>query len=68
MLKTSDPEATLRQLLAEREPVYGQADLTVESRDVPHAAVIDDIIASLSVFVAANGRQTVEVLASGQAS
>lgn len=47
MLKTADPAATLRQLMDERYPVYAEAALTVESRDVPHAAVIDDIIVAL---------------------
>src|ERR1700692_2279273 len=30
MLQPPDPVATLRQLLAEREPVYAQADLTIQ--------------------------------------
>src|SRR6201998_1847946 len=38
MLHTDDPIATLRQLLADRTPAYAQADLTVQSREVPHEA------------------------------
>ena len=41
MLQTADPAETLRQLLAEREPIYAQADLTVQSREVPHEAIVD---------------------------
>ena len=41
LLQTSDPEATLRALLAEREPVYALADLTVTSRDDPHDVVVE---------------------------
>ena len=36
LLQTADPEATVERLIREREPVYGQADVTVWSRDVPH--------------------------------
>ena len=31
----------------ERYPVYAEADLTVESRDVPHEAIVDEIIEGL---------------------
>jgi shikimate kinase len=51
MLQTADPAATLRELLAEREPIYAQADLTVQSRDVPHDAVVAEIIERLADFL-----------------
>ena len=41
LLKTHDPEQTLRRLLAERSPIYALADITVESKDGPHEAVVD---------------------------
>jgi len=47
LLQTADPRATLEKLLAERTPIYAQADLTVESRDGPHAAPVDQILAAL---------------------
>src|SRR4029077_2563975 len=47
MLQTADPAATLRELLAEREPIYAKADLTVQSRDVPHDAVVAEIVEPL---------------------
>lgn len=47
LLQTADPEATLRAMLAQREPVYALADLTIQSRDVPHDIVVDDIVAAL---------------------
>jgi shikimate kinase len=43
MLKTTDPIATLRNLLAERNPIYGEADLTVVSRDISHDLIVDEI-------------------------
>jgi shikimate kinase len=47
LLTTADPVETLRRLMDERYPVYAEADLTVESRDVPHEAIVDEIIAGL---------------------
>ena len=47
LLKTTDPMATLRRLIEERYPVYAGADLTVESREVPHDTIVDEIVAGL---------------------
>ena len=47
LLKTEDPEATLRALMDQRYPVYGRADVTVISRDGPHEAVVEDALAAL---------------------
>jgi len=53
MLQTADPATTLRELLAEREPIYAQADLTVQSRDVPHDAVVAEMTERLADFLGA---------------
>jgi shikimate kinase len=53
MLKTDDPAATLKGLMAARYPVYAEADITIESRDVPHGTVVDEIIAALNSTAAA---------------
>ncbi|MCO5090057.1 shikimate kinase [Bosea sp. (in: a-proteobacteria)] len=47
LLHTDDPETTLRRMLAEREPVYALADITIQSRDEPHEVVVGDAIAAL---------------------
>jgi shikimate kinase len=47
LLQTADPVATVNRLLAEREPIYSQADLTIASRDVPHDRIVDEVIAAL---------------------
>jgi shikimate kinase len=47
LLRGSDPVETLRRLIDERYPVYAEADLTVESREVPHDAIVDEIVAGL---------------------
>ena len=51
MLQTDDPAATLRELLRLREPVYAQADITVQSREVPHEAIVSEIITALAGFL-----------------
>ncbi len=51
MLQTSDPAATLRALLVAREPFYARADLTVRSREVPHDAIVAEILAALTTFL-----------------
>jgi len=54
LLQTADPAETLRKLLAEREPTYAQADLTVQSRDVVHDAIVADVMAALAAFLQAD--------------
>ena len=44
LLKGKDPESTLKQLLAAREPLYAQAPIVVTSREGPHETVVDTII------------------------
>jgi len=56
MLQTADPAATLRELLAARGPVYAQADLTMQSREVPHDAIVIEIITALGAFLKASPR------------
>jgi shikimate kinase len=55
MLQTADPAATLRELLVARAPVYALADLTVQSREVPHDAIVSEIMAALAAFLNAPG-------------
>jgi shikimate kinase len=55
MLQTADPAATLRELLVAREPAYAKADLTVQSREVPHDAVVSEIMTALAAFLNAPG-------------
>jgi shikimate kinase len=48
LLATDDPATTLRGLIDQRYPVYAQAELTVQSRDVPHDRIVDEIVAALT--------------------
>lgn len=50
LLRTRDPEGTLRRLMDERYPVYAEADLTIESKDGPHEQVVDDILAAMTTL------------------
>jgi shikimate kinase len=47
LLKAGDPAATLERLIHERYPTYAEADVTIMSRDVPHEAIVDEIIAAV---------------------
>jgi shikimate kinase len=48
LLKNQDPEAVMRNLIEERYPIYNRADITVESRDVPHSSIVSDVIRALA--------------------
>jgi shikimate kinase / 3-dehydroquinate synthase len=48
LLQTSDPEGTLRRLLDQRSPTYALADVTIESKDGPHDAVVGTVLARLA--------------------
>lgn len=58
LLKNPDPENSMRQLMAARQPVYALADLTVESRDIPHERVVDDALAALLAWLSVEGQRT----------
>jgi shikimate kinase len=53
LLKTEDPGATLRKLMQERDPIYALADLTVQSRDVLHDRIVDEIVSALAGWLGA---------------
>jgi shikimate kinase len=43
-----DPEAVVKELMAARHPLYESADIVVESRDVPHDTMVEEIIDALA--------------------
>ncbi|HEV3373876.1 MAG TPA: shikimate kinase [Xanthobacteraceae bacterium] len=62
LLKTDDPGETLRALMAERYPIYAHADITIQSREVPHDKIVDEIVVALAERLApeaATGRDRV---------
>src|ERR1700730_4047470 len=54
MLKTDDPAETLRALMEERYPVYAQADITIQSREVPHEKIVDEIVGAVAARLTPN--------------
>lgn len=50
-LLVKDPEGTLKRLMEARYPVYQTADVVVEARDLPHEAIINDIIEKVAEFL-----------------
>jgi shikimate kinase len=51
MLQTDNPDETLRTLLEVREPTYALADLTVQSREGPHEAIVAEIVTALAAYL-----------------
>jgi shikimate kinase len=47
-LLQKDPEGAMRQLMETRYPIYAAADITVESRDLPHDTIVGEIIEALA--------------------
>lgn len=54
LLKTEDPDATMRRLIEERYPVYGLADVTVTSTDTSHDKVTQDVVDHLESYLGAS--------------
>jgi len=50
LLKSADPEAVVERLVAERYPVYAQADIVVDSTDGPHGFVVETVIKKLNAY------------------
>jgi len=51
LLKAPDPRAVMRALMEERHPLYALADITVESRQAPHQAIVNDAIRALAQWL-----------------
>lgn len=48
LLAAGEPEKVMKKLMEERYPVYAEADVTVESRDVPHDVIVGAVIDALA--------------------
>lgn len=53
LLATGDPEEKLIRLLAERGPLYALADVVVDSRDVMHETVVEEVIEAVARHLSA---------------
>lgn len=52
LLKTGDPREILSRLMAERYPVYGTADVAVDSLDGPPEATVERVEKALEAYLA----------------
>ncbi len=48
LLKTENPRATLAALMEKRYPIYSEADLTIESRDVRKEIIVTEVLAAVA--------------------
>lgn len=47
LLASGDPDKVMRELMEKRYPVYAEADITVESREIPHDVIVADVVEAL---------------------
>jgi shikimate kinase len=57
LLKDGDPRAVLAALIERRHPIYGEADIVVDSIDGPPEATLGRVIAELKRHLAAQARR-----------
>jgi shikimate kinase len=60
LLKAADPEAIMRRLIEERYPVYAEADIHVDSRDVAHDVIVAEVMHALAASPRLIGAPTSE--------
>ncbi|WP_421400263.1 shikimate kinase [Agrobacterium fabrum] len=48
LLKTENPKATLAALMEKRYPIYAEADVTIESRDVRKEIIATEVLTALA--------------------
>jgi shikimate kinase len=48
LLATGDPAEVMKRLMDTRYPIYAEADITVESRDLPHDVMVGTVIDALA--------------------
>ena len=66
LLDTTDPEAVMRQLIDERYPVYAEAAITIDSRDLSHNVIVNDLLQALLEHYSRSGRAPGHAAESGE--
>lgn len=51
LLQVDDPRAKLEELMAERHPVYAEADIVVDSADGPPEVTLERVLTALAAFL-----------------
>jgi shikimate kinase len=54
LLKRGNPREIMRNLMDTRYPVYAGADMTIESRNVPHDIIVEEIVEAAAAHVRAD--------------
>ena len=49
-LLKSKPEVVMKHLIEERYPIYANANIMIESRDIPHELIVNEIITRLTEY------------------
>ena len=57
LLASDDPDKVMRELMEKRYPVYAEADITVESRDVAHDLIVSDVMEALARWLGCDRKQ-----------
>ena len=55
LLNQGDPRAVLERLIADRHPIYAEADLTFDSLAAPAETMVDRVLAQLAVWAGPDG-------------
>lgn len=50
LLKTENPKQTLENLMNQRYPIYAEADMTVQSRDVRKETMANDVLVAIAAL------------------
>lgn len=48
LLKTENPKATLEALMEKRYPIYAEADITINSRDVRKEVIVEEVLSAVA--------------------
>lgn len=51
LLQVADPRRRLEELVAERHPVYGEADVIVDSADGPPDVTVERVLAAIAAYL-----------------
>ena len=51
LLQAADPAEVMRDLMEKRYPIYREADVAIETRDIPHNVIVNDVINALMRYV-----------------
>jgi len=57
LLTSDDPDKVMRELMKKRYPIYAEADIPVESRDVPHDVIVADVVEALARWLGCDTKQ-----------